>query len=117
MEQLSLPTEVFTNAPPKSLGKLYLDWIPQPGSFLEIDGNTYRVLERKHRYQLKKGKYRLSSMVIQVQAVPMPTETSLIDDRLIIGDASCKYNAHSELLRCAINPLGSCASCHFWELG
>jgi Family of unknown function (DUF6464) len=29
----------------------------------------------------------------------------------IIGDASCKYNAHSPYMRCAINPGGLCEGC------
>jgi len=116
MEQLSLPTEVLTAYPEKSLGRLYLDWIPQPGNYLEIEGKAYKVLERSHRYQLKLGQYHLCSMVIQVQITNIPTETSLIDGCWVIGDARCKYNAHSELIRCAVNPLGTCKGCQFWEM-
>jgi Family of unknown function (DUF6464) len=116
MEQLFLPTEVLTAHPEKSLGKLYLDWIPQPGNYLEIEGKAYKVLERSHRYQLKLGQYRLCSMVIQVQITSIPTETSLVDGTWVIGDARCKYNAHSELIRCAVNPLGTCNNCQFWEM-
>jgi len=31
MEILSVPTEVCTLYPESTLGKIYLDWIPQPG--------------------------------------------------------------------------------------
>jgi hypothetical protein len=116
MEQLSLPTEVLTAYPEKSLGRLYLDWIPQPGNYLEIEGRAYRVLERKHRYQLKLGQYRLCSMVIQVQITNVPAEMSLVNGCWVIGDARCKYNAHSELIRCAVNPTSTCKECQFWEI-
>jgi len=116
MEQLSLPTEVLISSSTKSLGKLFLDWIPQPGNYLEIECKAYKVLERKHRYQLKSGQYRLCSMVIQVQVTNMPAETSLVNGCWVIGDARCKYNAHSELIRCAVNPMGTCKDCQFWEM-
>jgi Family of unknown function (DUF6464) len=32
-----------------------------------------------------------------------------------IGDLSCRNNAHSGHLRCAINPLGPCETCRFYE--
>jgi hypothetical protein len=32
-----------------------------------------------------------------------------------MGDASCRFNARSELLRCAINPSGPCQDCRFYE--
>ena len=32
-----------------------------------------------------------------------------------IGDLSCRYNARSALLRCAINPLGPCETCSHYE--
>ncbi|EFA74219.1 conserved hypothetical protein [Raphidiopsis brookii D9] len=39
----------------------------------------------------------------------------LINGRWVVGDASCKYNAHSEIIRCAIKPDGPCNSCGFKE--
>jgi Family of unknown function (DUF6464) len=30
----------------------------------------------------------------------------------IIGDSSCKYNARSLYVRCAVNPSGLCEGCH-----
>jgi hypothetical protein len=32
-----------------------------------------------------------------------------------IGDFSCRYNAHSPYIRCAINPTGPCDSCRHYE--
>nr|WP_013322872.1 DUF6464 family protein [Gloeothece verrucosa]ADN14767.1 conserved hypothetical protein [Gloeothece verrucosa PCC 7822] len=47
----SLPTEIILTHPRQSLGKIQLDWMPQPGSYLELKGKTYAVLERHHHYQ------------------------------------------------------------------
>ena len=36
-------------------------------------------------------------------------------ERYFIGDISCRYNAHSPYLRCAVNPHGSCEQCSYYE--
>ena len=33
----------------------------------------------------------------------------------VIGDVSCKYNAKSPYVRCAINPTGLCQDCRHFE--
>jgi hypothetical protein len=39
----------------------------------------------------------------------------LFDPAYFIGDTSCQFNAHSPLLRCAVNPDGPCQGCHHYE--
>jgi len=53
MEQDSLLTEVILTHPRQSLGEIQLDWMPQPGNYLALKGQTYAVLERHHQYQYK----------------------------------------------------------------
>jgi hypothetical protein len=36
-------------------------------------------------------------------------------ERYFIGDITCKYNAHSPYVRCAVNPCGPCDRCSFYE--
>lgn len=115
MEADSLPTEVILTKPSQSLGKVHLDWNPQPGHYLDLDGKTYAVLERRHRYQLKSGRYRLQNIALYVQSAQRPIEKSLVEGRWVIGEASCRFNAKSELIRCAVNPEGPCAGCRFFE--
>ncbi|MBW4647354.1 MAG: hypothetical protein KME06_01435 [Kastovskya adunca ATA6-11-RM4] len=115
MEPDSLPTEVILTHPRQTLGKVQLDWTPQPGHYLELKGQTYAVLERRHRYQLKSGRYRLQKIALYVQSAQQPTEKSIIEGRWVIGDASCRFNARSEILRCAVNPEGPCAECRLYE--
>jgi Family of unknown function (DUF6464) len=116
MEVHSLPTEVILSSSKTTVGKLVLDWIPQPGDYLDIAGYTYTVLERRHCYQYKAGRYRLAKISIHVQESTRPAERSLLEDRWVIGDATCLYNAHSELLRCAVLPGGPCQGCGFYQL-
>ncbi|MGB3403399.1 MAG: DUF6464 family protein [Microcoleaceae cyanobacterium] len=110
-----LPIEVIINHPQKSLGNISLDWHPQPGHDLNIEGQTYTVLERRQQYQLKLGRYHLAKIIIYVQPIQCLTERSFIQGKWVIGDASCRYNARSELIRCAINPMGLCQNCQDYE--
>ncbi|CBN56865.1 DUF6464 family protein [Kamptonema animale CS-326] len=115
MEQETLPTEVILTHPRQSLGSVQLDWTPQPGNYLDLKGQTYAVLERRHRYQLRSGRYRLQKIDLYVQSAQRPTEKSFVEGHWVIGDASCRYSARSEIIRCAVNPEGPCDRCRFYE--
>ncbi|MDJ1175134.1 DUF6464 family protein [Roseofilum capinflatum] len=115
MEPDSLPTEIILTHSRQPLGKIQLDWTPQPGNYLHLEGKTYTVLERRHRYTLKSGKYRLHKIALYVQPSSPPSEQSLVNGRWIIGDSRCRFNALSELIRCAVYPQGPCSSCRFYE--
>lgn len=115
MEPSSLPTEVILTHPRQILGKVQLDWTPQPGTYLDLEGRTYAVLERHHRYQLRAGRYRLHKIALYVQSAQRPAEKSLVQGRWVVGDADCRFNAHSELIRCAVNPEGPCGNCRYFE--
>lgn len=115
MEPDSLPAELILTHPRQTLGNIQLDWTPQPGNYLDFEGQTYAVLERRHRYRLKSGHYRLHKIALYVQSAPRPTEKTLVEGRWVLGDASCCFNARSELIRCAVNPEGPCESCRFYE--
>lgn len=111
----SLDTEVILNAPRTTVGYFHLDRNIQPGGYLEIEGQTYLVLERKHRYLLNSGRYRLDKMTLYVQKSHVSAERQLLDGRWVIGDVTCLYNAHSEILRCAVNPVGPCDRCGHYQ--
>ncbi len=110
MEPASLPTEVILTDPQQTLANIHLDWTPQPGTYLELNGQTYAVLERRHRYLLKSGRYSLCKIALYVQTASHGEERSCVDGRWVLGDATCLYNAHSELMRCAVNPNGLCGT-------
>ncbi|MCL6435111.1 MAG: DUF6464 family protein [Leptolyngbyaceae cyanobacterium HOT.MB2.61] len=110
-----LPTEVILTHPRQSLGNVQLDWTPQPGAYLDLAGKTYTVLERRHRYQLRAGRYRLHKISLYVQTAQHPSERSLINGRWVVGEVSCRFNAQSELIRCAVNPDGPCLGCRYYE--
>ncbi|NJP08120.1 MAG: hypothetical protein HC866_00465 [Leptolyngbyaceae cyanobacterium RU_5_1] len=115
MEPPALSTEVILTHPRQSLGNVRLDWTPHPGSYLDLEGQTYAVLERQHRYQLKAGRYRLHKVSLYVQSAPRPSERSMVNGHWVMGDASCRFNACSALIRCAVNPEGPCGTCRYYE--
>lgn len=112
----SLATEVILTHPRQSLGKIKLDWMPQPGNYLDLEGKSYAVLERHHHYQYKVGGYCLQKISLYVQAAKTLDEQSLIDGRWVVGDTNCRFNARSEILRCAVNPDGPCDGCRYYEV-
>ena len=111
MELSSLSTEIILSHSHSVLGHLSLQGNPQPGAYLEFEGQTYLVLERRHHHQLKSGRYQMQKITLYVQTFDAPADVSSVDGRWIIGDITCLYNARSELLRCAVNPQGSCDRC------
>ena len=115
MDPESLPTELILNEPRQSLGRVVLDWVPQPGTQVDFEGKTYTELERRHRYRLKANRYALHKIALYVKHMPLPDEVTVLGDRIVIGDAQCLYNAHSEIMRCAVNPDGPCRGCQHFE--
>jgi hypothetical protein len=92
MEQNILPVEVIISHPRQSLGSIRLDWTPQPGNYIDLEGQTYAVLERHHRYQLKSGRYQLQKIALYVQSAAPPTERTFVSGIWVVGDASCHFN-------------------------
>lgn len=115
MQVFQLLTEVFLTRSHKLLGKIHLNWTPQPGAQIELAGQTYIVLERHHRYQLKAGIYQIHRICLYVQPTQYGHEKSWIEGRWTLGNANCRFNAHSEVIRCAVHPEGPCEGCHFYE--
>ncbi|MEB3200228.1 MAG: DUF6464 family protein [Synechococcaceae cyanobacterium] len=85
--------------------------VPQPGRWLDHDGIGYLVLQRRHRYRLVSGRYELRSVALQVRPQRRPDDARWWNGRWVIGDPSCRYNARTPLLRCAVLPAGPCERC------
>ncbi|WP_299410290.1 DUF6464 family protein [Acaryochloris sp. IP29b_bin.148] len=110
MEQANILTEIHLCQPPRSLGYVHLEGVPQPGSPVELEGQQYTILERRHRYRLQANHYQLHHIALYVQ----PLISSELNPAGGVGDVNCQYNAQSALLRCAINPDGPCQDCMFF---
>ncbi len=91
-----------------------LSEVPHPGRWLAIGERSFLVLQRCHRYRLRNGRYELATVALQVKAQRQPADARWWKDRWVIGDPSCRFNARTPLLRCAVLPEGPCERCaHF----
>ena len=115
MDVNALPVDVVLVNPLTKLGRFTLDGQPQPGTCLELEGQPYRVLERRHQYRLQGGLYQLHTVILYVQVAEITAEQTLWEGQLVIGDISCRFNARSSLLRCAVNPHGPCDRCDHYQ--
>lgn len=107
----SLAVELIRAGSQQVLHRLTLDEVPQPGRWLEVQGDSYLVLQRRHRYQLRSGRYQLHGVKLVVKPQSQPNDARWWQNRWVIGDPSCIYNARSPLLRCAVLPEGPCERC------
>ena len=117
MEKKALPTDIVLSDTKAVIGHITMDRSLYPGTFVDIDDQTYQILVRRHQYQLKLGRYYLHKAVVHVKEAAIPEERTLLNGIWVVGDVSCAYNARSELVRCAINPSGPCDACtHYTPL-
>ena len=113
MAPASIATDIFLHGSHKPLDSLHLPEAPEPGGLVTLGDRTYTVLERRHRYRLKSGRYQLYRILLYVQAAA--SDRTQIDGRWVLGDATCRFNACSELVRCAVNPTGPCQGCGHYQ--
>lgn len=68
-----------------------------------------------HRAQVNQSRTAIAIPVPRLKALP-PADMTCIDGfGYVIGKVSCKYNARSPYIRCAVNPSGSCEDCCHYE--
>jgi len=89
--------------------------VPQPGRWFLAAGQSFLVLQRSHRYQYKAGHYQLVCVALQVKPQQRPADARLWRQQWVIGDPSCRFNARSPLLRCAVLPAGPCERCCHYD--
>ncbi len=85
--------------------------VPHPGRWLQHGDRSFLVLQRHHRYRLRNGRYELATVALQVKFQRRPADARWWNGRWVIGDPSCRFNARTPLLRCAVLPEGPCERC------
>ena len=90
--------------------------VPFPGRWLRHEGASYLVLQRRHRYRLRQGRYELAAVALQVKTEQQPADARKWCGQWVIGDPSCRFNARSPLLRCAVMPDGPCECCAHYSI-
>lgn len=115
MQRSTLPAfDLVLMASQQPLGRLELDGEPSPGGLVSYRGETYTILERRHRYQYIRGQYQRVQALLYVQ-LSQGAEAELVNGQWILGDRSCRFNSRSSLIRCAVNPQGPCGGCADYE--
>ncbi len=76
-------------------------------------------------FAMRKAEDRARIRLQAAREIPMmriPAPPSIPDDRHYVegvgevtGDITCRYNARSAYLRCALNPEGPCETCRQYE--
>ncbi|MEB3275768.1 MAG: DUF6464 family protein [Cyanobacteriota bacterium] len=89
--------------------------VPHPGRWILASGRSFLVLQRSHRYQYRGGCYQLACVALQVKPQVQPADAQRWRQQWVIGDPSCRFNARSPLLRCAVLPDGPCQHCSHYE--
>ena len=56
------------------LDRLQLDVPPHPGRWVELNGRSYLVMQRRHRYQLRNGRYEIGSVALVVKPQIRPVD-------------------------------------------
>lgn len=98
------------------LDRIELEDSPHPGRWFVHGDNSYLVLQRRHRYALRSGCYQLASVVLLVKQQQQPNDARRYRHGWVLGDPSCRFNALSPLLRCAVLPDGPCDRCSHYQL-
>ena len=66
-------------------------------------------------YQQTNGQILRVSRAPSLKALPPADLTCIEGYGYVIGKISCKYNARSPYIRCAVNPSGCCEDCRHYE--
>ena len=98
------------------LHRVDLEDPPQPGRWLVVEQQSFLVMQRRHRYDLRNGRYVMASVALMVKPQAQPADATPWRHGWVIGDPNCRFNARSPLLRCAVWPEGPCESCSHREL-
>lgn len=75
-----------------------------------------RKSQSRTRSRLRQAATNCSRMRIQQNIIPVESDRYYLESvGYLVGDISCRFNARSGYLRCAINPSGPCQGCRYYE--
>ncbi|EHC12165.1 hypothetical protein FJSC11DRAFT_2807 [Fischerella thermalis JSC-11] len=75
-----------------------------------------RKTQARMRSHLRRVARNFPREPIPVDSRPEPSDRYYLEGvGYLIGDISCRYNARSGYLRCAVNPSGPCEGCRYYE--
>ena len=76
-----------------------------------------RKTQARTRSQLRRAAMTIPRTQVQQNIRPDPSDRYYLEGvGYLVGDVSCRFNARSGYLRCAVNPNGPCEGCRQYEL-
>ncbi|MEA5568097.1 DUF6464 family protein [Anabaena sp. UHCC 0399] len=103
----------------KTLLLITIGLLPSLFSLWVIRRTQWRIRSQLRQAAINASRDRIQQNLRSVEGDDAPPA---VGDRyylegvgFLIGDISCKFNARSGYLRCAINPNGPCQSCRYYE--
>jgi hypothetical protein len=77
------------------------------------------VIRKTHlwaRNRVRQTAINYSAVRLQQTIIPLEGDRYYLEGvGYLVGDISCKFNAQSGYIRCAVNPSGPCQSCRHYE--
>ncbi len=75
-----------------------------------------RKTQARTNSRLRQAAINVSRGRIQQNLQPVESDRYYLEGvGYLVGDISCKFNARSGYLRCAVNPCGPCQDCRYYE--
>ena len=74
-----------------------------------------RKAKQRARARLRRARYFTALRQQQSLQIRFNYDDNLEANRCIVGDPSCRFNARSPYIRCAVNPEGPCQNCRHYE--
>lgn len=87
------------------------------GAFLYV---VWRLIDRKAK-QIRQANHRRNRLIRRRGISEISFSIRNYNDegemppRNYLGEPSCRFNAHSPYIRCAVNPMGPCQDCLSYE--
>jgi len=76
-----------------------------------------RKTQARTRSQFRRAATTIPRAQVQQNIRPDPSDRYYLEGvGYLVGDVSCRFNARSGYLRCAVNPNGPCEGCRYYEL-
>ncbi|MFK0734053.1 MAG: DUF6464 family protein [Gloeotrichia echinulata GP01] len=75
-----------------------------------------RKTQLRARTRMRQTSMNLAGVQVRENIIPLQGDRYYVEGvGYLIGDISCKFNARSSYMRCAVNPSGPCQGCRHYE--
>ena len=73
------------------IDRIDLDDPPQPGRWFVVEEQSFLVMQRRHRYALRNGRYVMASVALMVKPQARPADATPWRHGWVIGDPDLSF--------------------------